>query len=241
MALQNIVRISALTGSQIAKPVVLRQPIRLTSTKGGCYIPKSKTKAPKKIKPARDCTMYKVPICSEEVLKAKSKTKPCEEKVKPADVPPECCPNPCIDMLPRFDDLYYAPSDKNRKYQITWCEFGELQTLNWPICCYQEFDVPKPERRKIVRKNIAQSEMCEMARQCPNNVHPQCAKIVWPGCRTKRCEFKCRIFREKDDCKKPCTPYPSFSECKKLPPRPMRPIECDCLKVKDFCIKEVTK
>ncbi|XP_054736881.1 uncharacterized protein LOC129243698 [Anastrepha obliqua] len=238
MALQTRLRICVLSG---VKPVLrlvtsCGQPLRFSSTVGGCILPKKSKKGPSKPKPGRKCKPYKIPICSEEALAAKRKTRPCQKKIKPSDLTnPECCVNPCIEMHPRFDDLYYAPSEKNKLYQQTWCEFEELRIMKRPICCYEQFDIPLPERRKLERKDIPPSSLCEIAKQCPNSVHPKCVKIVWPGCRTRKCEFKCHNFRSPSDCLKVCTPYPSFSECDRYFGKPLPPVECDCLSTFGFC------
>ncbi|XP_018792461.1 PREDICTED: uncharacterized protein LOC108971087 [Bactrocera latifrons] len=233
MALQNLLQRCVLN---IAKPSTfaptsLIQPVRFSSSVGGCILPKHKKK-PAKLRPGRKCIPYKVPICSEEVLKKKRKSRPCQMKADVQTIDPECCPNPCIDMYPRFDDLYYAPSEKNRRYQQTWCEFGSLRITKQPRCCYEELDIPMPKRRKPKRGRSI--DLCEVARKCPN-VSPKCVKLVWPGCRTNKCTFKCSYYPPPKDCLKICTPYPSFSECERDLPKPLHPVECNCLESMGFC------
>ncbi|XP_014102176.1 uncharacterized protein [Bactrocera oleae] len=234
MALQNLLQRCVLNIAKpggLFAPTSFIQPVRFSSSVGGCILPKHKKK-PTKPRLGRKCIPYKVPICSEEVLKKKRKSKPCQMKTDVQEIDPECCDNPCIDMYPRFDDLYYAPSEKNRPYQQTWCEFGNLRIKKRPRCCYEEFDIPMPKRRKPKRGPSV--DLCEVARQCPN-VSPKCVKLVWPGCRTNKCTFKCNYYPPPKDCLKICTPYPSFSECDRDLPKPLHPVECNCLEYNGFC------
>ncbi|XP_036334146.1 uncharacterized protein LOC118744866 [Rhagoletis pomonella] len=238
MAMQNIFRKSLLCtrkpGLKLATSFA--QPLRLSSTVGGCILPTKAKKAPSKPKLKRKCKLQKIAICSEEALAAKRKTRPCKEKIIPSNLEnPECCNNPCVEMHPRFDDLYYAPSEKNKPYQQTWCEFSGFRIEKHPTCCYEQDDIPLPKRRKLGHKDISQSQVRDIARQCPNNLNPKCWKIIWPGCRTKKCDFKCHDFPGPQDCLKVCTPYPSFSECDKPLPKALPPVECDCLNTKGYC------
>uniref|UniRef100_W8BNU4 Uncharacterized protein n=1 Tax=Ceratitis capitata TaxID=7213 RepID=W8BNU4_CERCA len=237
MTLQNLLRGCALRLTKVgaAAPATILQAKRFQSSSSGfsgCILPKWK-KPPPKPRLGRKCLPYKVPVCSEEVLQKRRKTRPCQLKRNLEEIDPECCPNPCFDAHPRFDDLHYAPSEKNRPYQQTWCEFGNLRIVERPRCCYEEFDIPMPKRRKR-GKTGPHVDMCAIARQCPN-VSPRCSKIVWPGCQTRKCEFSCKYYPPPKDCLKVCTPYPSFTECDRDLPKPLHPIECDCLKIIGFC------
>ncbi|CAD7012672.1 uncharacterized protein LOC101448592 [Ceratitis capitata] len=159
---------------------------------------------------------------------------------KPREFPPdfnfdECCP-PCRDVLPRFDDLYYKPSDKDtRKYQQTWSECPRLLITPRLICCTEETDVPLLEKRVFKRRDEDMFELYA-ARLCRNTKEGRCAKLSWPGCRMGRVPPKCFVIKPMSDCKKRCTPYPSYSECLRDPARQLRPVECNCLKVGPLCL-----
>uniref|UniRef100_A0A034W6J7 Uncharacterized protein n=1 Tax=Bactrocera dorsalis TaxID=27457 RepID=A0A034W6J7_BACDO len=200
---------------------------RLTSTDApelilGCIPPPPK-KSDKH--PARDRCKFIEPRCAEEKMRHVT----CKKR----EFPPhfnfdECCP-PCRDVFPRFDDLYYQPSDKEkRKYQQTWSECPRLFIVPRKICCYEHFDVPKMEKREFKRDEDQFNNY--HVKTCRNNSQSRCAKITWPGCRIGRWPPKCFVIKHSSGCLKICTPYPSYSECKRPKPKSLPPVECACLR-----------
>ncbi|XP_011180824.1 uncharacterized protein LOC105211185 [Zeugodacus cucurbitae] len=201
---------------------------RLTSTDTTEFIPgcrpiPSNKKSDKH--PAREHCKFIEPRCAEEKMKhviCKKREFPSHFNVE------ECCP-PCRDVLPRFDDLYYKPSDKEkRKYQQTWSECPRLYILPRKICCTEHFDVPKMEKRTFTRDDDQFNNY--NVKTCRNNSQSRCAKITWPGCRKGREPSRCFVIKQSSGCLKICTPYPSYSECKKPKPKSLRPVECTCLR-----------
>ncbi|KAM7356200.1 uncharacterized protein ACRADG_002004 [Cochliomyia hominivorax] len=145
--------------------------------------------------------------------------------------PIECCGNPCIDALPRFDLLYYKRSDKlKREYQQTWNECPELLKKPKVICCFDKIKRPKLAKRP--RKHRPQTA-CEQ-KSC-TNVNYKCPRITLPGCRAAHIPPKCRPSKAKSNCVKRKAPYPAFSECTRKLPRPRHPIECRCLLTPSMC------
>lgn len=55
----------------------------------------------------------------------------------------------CKHMLPRFDELYYKPSDKFRAFQRTWVECPTITQRLKKICCLD--DIRPPEVMKRVK------------------------------------------------------------------------------------------
>lgn len=186
----------------------------------------------------KDCVFYTHPKCSEEVLAKKRKIKKCVP-FDPVCTPIECCYDfPCkTNLYPPFDDLYYRPSDKNRRYQRTWAECPKLRLEPRPVCCYEHFDYRKPKRRRrrCTEGEYSPNVECAMRKLCPNLDMKKCPRLNLPGCSKFKCNTKCKRTRLPEDCKKVCTPYPSFSECKRDRPKPLRPVECKCWVIPDGC------
>lgn len=189
------------------------------------------------------------PLCSSMNLKEKgcgggkdeSKKPASEKKINPPPlphnereivikVPDECCPDPCKWAYPRFDLLYYKRTDKlNRVYTQTWAECPELLKKPKVICCFDKIQMPKMPKRKPKEKP---KTACEIV--CPPAAS-KCPRVTMEGCRPARVPPKCIIIRKPADCEKKKAPYPSFSECKRDIPRPLRPIECKCLVKPALC------
>uniref|UniRef100_W8C958 Uncharacterized protein n=1 Tax=Ceratitis capitata TaxID=7213 RepID=W8C958_CERCA len=150
----------------------------------------------------------------------------------------KCCNELCKWAHPRFDDLYYMPSDKlNMKYQRTWCEFQPIYVLERGICCHEQTNYPVAKRRKPKKPIPICEDMrtCRLALVCRNHLSKRCAKLTWPGCKPVREPPDCKLKRV--DCgSRPATPYPSFSECRKEKVTPLKPIECRCLKYEPRCV-----
>ncbi|XP_011180823.1 uncharacterized protein LOC105211184 [Zeugodacus cucurbitae] len=73
------------------------------------------------------------PKCAEDKLKEKKDKDECDKKDKPKTsmwLNRKCYLGSCQDALPRFDDLYYKPSDKvKRQYTRTWNECPDLKIV----------------------------------------------------------------------------------------------------------------
>ncbi|CAD7012671.1 unnamed protein product [Ceratitis capitata] len=178
------------------------------------------------------------PKCSEKSLKEKKDRDEChkEERVS-MWLNPECCLDVCKDVLPRFDDLYYKPSDKaKRKYTRTWNECPELRIAPRKICCFENISLPPMEKRK---KSSQPKTACAVPvheeKSCSLVANKRCVKIRLPGCNTVRDPPKCFVIKPPANCRKICTPYPAFSECMRPKPKPRRPAECNCLIVAPLC------
>lgn len=186
----------------------------------------------------KNCIFLEYPECSKEALAKKFKNKKCTPFV-PTREQLECCDDdPCkIDFLPRFDTMYYRPSNKNRKYQRTWAECPKLRIEPKQVCCHVQYDYRKPTRRTRRPKGSIQTvkNVCERTQSCQNLHNQRCARINWPGCSRLKCKVDCKIFRPPEVCKKVCAPYPSYSECQRSRPKPLRPVECNCWKIPFIC------
>ncbi|XP_017460637.1 PREDICTED: uncharacterized protein LOC108353959 [Rhagoletis zephyria] len=180
-----------------------------------------------------------VPKCSEKSLKEKEDKGECKkDKRQSMWLNPECCLDICKNVLPRFDDLYYKPSDKaKRNYTQTWNECPDIRTAPRKICCFEKVKLPPLERRK---KSAHPKTACphlskEEKRSCSVAGNKRCLKIRLPGCGVARDPPRCFFIKPAAKCRKICTPYPAFSECKQLKAKPRRPVECNCLFVGPLC------
>ncbi|XP_036333616.1 uncharacterized protein LOC118744595 [Rhagoletis pomonella] len=178
-------------------------------------------------KVSRPHCLYLEPRCSKDKMKKVT----CKKREFPLDFNfDECCKG-CKDVLPRFDDLYYKPSDKSeRKYQQTWSECPDIFIVPMKLCCTEYYAVSKMEKRKHKKLEVDQLEDI-VVRLCRNKLSARCSKISWPGCKAVRDPPKCTATKKSSGCSKICTPYPSYSECEKKSPKFLRPAECKCLKV----------
>ncbi|XP_005178806.1 uncharacterized protein LOC101900780 [Musca domestica] len=150
----------------------------------------------------------------------------------------ECCGNPCPEMLPRFDRLYYCASDKNaREYQQTWVECPPVQIRKRKVCCYDSSELPPLCKR--AKKECAQTacafDSAKLKALCCLDAAKKCPRLKMPCCRTSRQPPLCKNPRGPTDCHKTCCPYPSFSECCRPCPQPRRPTECSCLEKRTKC------
>ncbi|XP_037892133.1 uncharacterized protein LOC119639034 [Glossina fuscipes] len=153
---------------------------------------------------------------------------------------PECCGNICRQMPIRFDELYYKMSNKRtRKYPQTWVTPPKLRIklaeIYPPLCRAS----PVPKRIRRPRKKITP---CRAADYSGGDLMP-CLLMPKPLCKLMVCEVnkkpkKCgrnAFLIKPPKGKKQPTPYPCFSECKRVKPRPLRPIECKCLDKPSMC------
>ncbi|XP_053948797.1 uncharacterized protein LOC128857184 [Anastrepha ludens] len=175
--------------------------------------------------------------CAQNVSSKKKEIK--EEKPKSMWLNPECCLDPCPDLLPRYDELYYKPSDKfKRVYTQTWVECPKVKTAVKKICCYKNVIPPPFKRRKFKRRTAADECKPRPTNLMPcktRNLKTLCPKLIMPGCNAARSSTKCKRETLKAKCRKICTPYPSFSECSKKKPCPSRAVECRCLDIPSLC------
>ncbi|XP_037951116.1 uncharacterized protein LOC119681887 [Teleopsis dalmanni] len=185
----------------------------------------------------KDCAIRIEPRCSEENIKKSKcmKDKLADAKNKKKEYPfknliyrPECCVDICPDPFPRFDDLYYKESDKKtRIYMRTWANCEPPPPPKKLTCRFKKTLLPLNKREEL--PDVACWQPCE-----PKGPK-KCTRICLPGCKKARHPSKCFVIKKPSDCKKRCTKYPSFSECKRPPLRKGRPVECNCLKAASLC------
>lgn len=113
----------------------------------------------------------------------------------------------CKHLLPRFDDLYYNPSDKCRAYQRTWVECPIITQRLKKICCLD--DIRPPEVMKRVKKPCPlyctfdyrrMRHICEKA--MPNEV-----------AKSRPCCKACPEFRLRHKKRKACTRMHAPCKC----------------------------
>uniref|UniRef100_A0A1A9VV45 Uncharacterized protein n=1 Tax=Glossina austeni TaxID=7395 RepID=A0A1A9VV45_GLOAU len=145
--------------------------------------------------------------------------------------PKECClNNPCPHLAPRFDELYWCPSDKyTREYQQTWVECPRLKILPRKFCSYEDPGLPpvcrRPRQTKVPTAcAFNQKKLNELKKICQFNA--KCPRLEMPCCTRVRVPPKCIRNRERSNCKKYCCPYPSLAECCRQCPKPPKPVEC---------------
>ncbi|XP_075165844.1 uncharacterized protein LOC142238163 [Haematobia irritans] len=154
------------------------------------------------------------------------------------EYPAECCGNPCPELLPRFDTLYYCATDKEkREYQQTWVECPPLQIRKRKICCYDREELPPLCKRPKAECNrtACPLDAGKLKALCCLDQMNKCPRFKLPCCRTARSPPSCKNPPSPSDCKKRCCPYPSFSECCRPCPKPKRPTECLCLATRTKC------
>ena len=153
-------------------------------------------------------------------------------------VPPDFVLDDCINMPTRFDDLYWAHTDKSkRKFARTWSECPKLEIKPRIVCAYERQEYPQLERRprKKRPKTACPNLTIHQIRKCKNLMSEKCFKIKLKYCKTVRDPPRCFVIRKGRKCKKLCTPSPSFSECIRDPVPPLPPRECGCLKPVNSC------
>ncbi|EDV35681.1 uncharacterized protein Dana_GF19809 [Drosophila ananassae] len=149
----------------------------------------------------------------------------------------------CTDMLPRFDAIYYTPSNKCRCYQRTWVECPPLHQRVKKVCCLDGIKPPEVLYRikEECPRTACERDYSRLKRLC-SAVHyeqdptSKCTKMFWPCCKPARCESHCRGMKRPTGCTKLRAPYPSFSELRKKWARPRRPTECLCPDPIPLCV-----
>ncbi|XP_043640543.1 uncharacterized protein LOC122611482 [Drosophila teissieri] len=147
----------------------------------------------------------------------------------------------CKEMLPRFDAMYYHPSNKWRCYQRTWVECPPVKRRLKKVCCLDAIEPPEilyrirppcPGTCGINYK--ARRLLCEDG-DLERDPMTKCPKFFHPCCKLARCNPRCTRGRKPSKCTKLRAPYPSFSEMGRWK-RALRKRECLCLEKIPKCI-----
>ncbi|XP_034475700.1 uncharacterized protein LOC117782773 [Drosophila innubila] len=149
---------------------------------------------------------------------------------------PPCEPHEqkyCTDMLPRFDEMFYHPSDKNRSFQRTWIECPPIRERLKKVCCLDGIEPPEIQRRVKVpcpetTCTFDYARMRHICKKAEPNLEGKCKKTFWPCCKAARCPPHCQQTRKLNPCLRLRPPSKSFSETRKWQ-RPRRVRECDRL------------
>ncbi|EDW10139.1 uncharacterized protein LOC6580357 [Drosophila mojavensis] len=140
----------------------------------------------------------------------------------------ECCPDPCADSFPPFDECLYKESDKNkRKYQVTWSECPPVAIMPKKICCFEKIQRAPVNRRDKSERPATACEPPPCKKATPAELG--CPRIKLPRCGPARIPPRCHRVRFPSDCVKVKAPYPAFSECARPKLRKKRRSECTCL------------
>ncbi|EDW83403.1 uncharacterized protein Dwil_GK19110 [Drosophila willistoni] len=133
---------------------------------------------------------------------------------------------------PRFDDIYYVESDKAaRRYWQTWVSCPPLQIKPKKICCNVKSEQPPLRRRKHGKPKTA----CAQPEPCPDRSFIDCPRFKRKCHKAGRIPPSCFRSRGPSHCAKPLTPYPSFSECRRLKPEAPPLSECICWRKPMLC------
>uniref|UniRef100_A0A1A9WLP7 Uncharacterized protein n=1 Tax=Glossina brevipalpis TaxID=37001 RepID=A0A1A9WLP7_9MUSC len=234
------------------KFVGFRLPFVSRSFRQGTRRYSSRKKCLKVIEPI--CDLKRPDVCKGKELNITQR----QYLVKPKDTMwdyPDCCANFCPGLSVRMDERHYKMSDMmKRDYQQTWISCPPLHILNVEVCPPQNCeDRVVIKRRKRARMPCDKKEKIPATLACPQGKRkielmtclkaepPKnviCPKIPHdlPECITARKKTDCKVFHPFPiTCKKDPAPYPSFSECKRERPPPLRPIECKCLVMPAIC------
>lgn len=120
----------------------------------------------------------------------------------------------CKQMLPRFDEMYYKPSDPRRACQRTWGECPLVSRRVRKVCCPK--DIVPPEIQKRVKPPCP--PRCALGnQQRPGNCErdfsdKQCRRVHWPCCSPGRCPPTCDQIRKLSNCLRMPTPHQCFSD-----------------------------
>ncbi|XP_030376203.1 uncharacterized protein LOC115625322 [Scaptodrosophila lebanonensis] len=173
--------------------------------------------------------------CGKPKLQAEKKPVP-----KPKEKFQSMWPNPFCDFddptcpyNPRFDDLYYIESDKaKRKYWQTWVSCPPVQIKKKKICCFEKTTLPPVMRRAHKKPQTA----CEVPPEdCRETKFDKCLRLKRRCHKAGRIPPTCKELPTPKDCVKPLTPYPAFSECKRLKSNARPLSECLCWNKPALC------
>lgn len=120
----------------------------------------------------------------------------------------------CKQMLPRFDEMYYKPSDPRRARQRTWAECPLVARRVNKVCCLE--DIVPPEVQKRVKPPCP--PICSVDHQqrrdnCDRDFSDkQCKRLHWPCCSPARCPPTCDKNRKLADCIRMPTPHKCYSD-----------------------------
>ncbi|KAL7738150.1 hypothetical protein ACLKA6_006493 [Drosophila palustris] len=149
---------------------------------------------------------------------------------------PPCEPHEqkyCLEMLPRFDEMFYKPSNKDRCFQRTWVECPPIKERLKKVCCLDGIEKPEIQRRVKLpcpptTCTFDYSRMRHICQKAEPNLEGKCTKTFWPCCKPARCPPICHRDRKRLDCLRLRTPGKCFSECRRWQ-RPRRARECNRL------------
>ncbi|XP_043867224.1 uncharacterized protein LOC6580364 [Drosophila mojavensis] len=136
----------------------------------------------------------------------------------------------CKGRFPRFDAIYYEPSDKTRIYQRTWSECPPVKERLKKVCCLDGIQPPEVLKRvkepcPLVTCRFDYSRMRHICENAVIDPASKCCKIHWPCCKPARCTVDCRPTRKREHCTRLRAPHPCFSDMYRVA-RARRSIEC---------------
>ncbi|XP_013100914.1 uncharacterized protein LOC106082746 [Stomoxys calcitrans] len=182
----------------------------------------------------RDPCFQKRELCEKKDLKLDRHVLPLKSVW---EYPAECCGNPCPEMLPRFDTLYYCATDKKkREYQQTWVECPPVAIRKRKMCQVDPDELPPLCKRSKTEANRTACPLDgdKLKALCCMDQMKKCPRFKMPHCRSARSPPSCKNPRAPGDCQKRCCPYPAFSECCR-PCAKTKPTECNCLEKRMKC------
>lgn len=122
----------------------------------------------------------------------------------------------CKDLLPRFDELYYKPSDKFRAFQRTWVECPTITQRLKKICCLDDIRPPEVVRRDkqpcpvyFSFDNSRLRYIC--SKEVPNEAGKS-KKMDWPCCTATHCPALHLRRKKRKVCTRMRTPCKCFSD-----------------------------
>lgn len=200
---------------------------------------------PKVIKDLMDCRDKKASLTCDmsNNRKKKKPSKPKEPFKSMWETIPGYRDQECI---LRLDNVHYKPSDKaSKKYQMTWEPCPKAVKRLRKVCCFESGKLPphceKSKRRSSSACELGGSDLkqdYQLLKKCLGKKIEKvsrCEKIVMPYCPAVAKSLKCYKLRGPSDCRKVCTPYPSYSECQRDDGKKPHPRECGCVGQSMMC------
>lgn len=141
----------------------------------------------------------------------------------------------CKGMLPRFDAIYYKPSNKSKLYQRTWLECPPVRERFKKVCCLDGIQPPEVEKRvKVKCPSVAcrfdYSRMRHIYYNRDIDPTAKCSKIQLPCCKAVRGTSDCRRTRKKEICRRLRPPLPCYSDLHRHD-KPRSRFECPVRKI----------